>query len=379
MTALISYLAHKAKLRQLSIGITAFILLGIYAMAQWLTYTMGASLPEPAEETMEVREVIKMEIKPVRKFERIVKEPAKNFIKSSPAPKSQGAAPEPGAIPQRADVSALVQGFDMKNMIAKESPATRTPVQRPNTRVLTMNSDVSVQEAGLVSEGLLAAAFDVRPANQLAKRGGGGTPAQGSRIQIGNGRGEGRGSGTGPGAGWGHGAGGGLDGIAGSKGMGLRNTRGTGSGNSDGPRISLGGLGENGEGSGAGVSIYDLIEWMKKHPGLIPKLVAHEMGHQAGDLSSAVNFTMQGRSFTLYLSCNEQELLLRICLVEANDYIMLKDNGIKENSNFFVAGDVIRQDGQIQSLISSRQAPGEAANGFYRIFWSWWQSVRSKK
>jgi hypothetical protein len=136
---------------------------------------------------------------------------------------------------------------------------------------------------------------------------------------------------------------------------------------------------KNGEGNGGGVSLLELIEWMKKHPGLIPKLVAHEMGHQPEDLSSAVNFVVQGRSFTLYLSCNEHELLLRICLVEGNDYTMLKDNGIKENSNFLVAGDVIRQNGQIQSLISSRQAPGETANRFYRIFWAWWQSVRSKK
>ncbi len=379
MTALISYLAHQAKLRPLSVGITAFILLGIYVMAQWLTYTMGAPLPALAEETMEVREVIKMEIKPVQKLERIVKEPAKNFMKTSPALKSKGAAPEPGAIPQLAEVSELMQGFDMKNLIAKESPATRTPVQRPNTRVVTVNSEISVQEAGLVSEGLLTAAFDIRPANQLAKRGSGGTPAQGSRIQIGNGSGEGGGSGTGPGAGWGNGAGGGLDGISASKGMGLRHTRGTDGGRSDGPRISLGGLDANGEGAGGGVSIYDLIEWMKKHPGSIPKLVAHEMGHQSGDLSSAVNFAMQSRSFTLYLSCNEHELLLRICLVEGNGYTMLKDNGIKENSNFLVAGDVIRQNSQIQSLISSRQAPGEAANRFYRIFWSWWQSVRVKK
>lgn len=379
MTALTSYLANKAKLRHLSVGITVTILLGIYMLTQWLTYTMGASLPEQWDETMEVREVIKMEIKPVQKSEPIVKELVKKFTKSSPAPKAKGAAPEPGSIPQLADVSALVQGFDMKNMIAQESPATRTPVQRPNTRAVTVNSDVTVQEAGLVSEGLLATAFDVRPANQLAKRGSGGTPAQSSRVQIGNGRGEGGASGNGPAVGWGNGAGNSLDGIPESRGIGTRNTRGPGGGSGIGPRLLLGGLDKNGEGSGGGVSLLELIEWMKKHPGLIPKLVAHEMGHQPEDLSSVVSFTGQDRSFTLYLSCNEHELLLRICLVEGNDYTMLKDNGIKENSNFLVAGDVIRQNRQIQSLISSRQAPGEVANRFYRIFWSWWKSVRGKK
>jgi hypothetical protein len=379
MTALTSYLAHKAKLHHISVGITAALLLGIYGTAQWLTYTMDASQPEQRDATMEVREVIKMEIKPVQKITPLVKEPVKIFTKASAAPKSKSAAPDPGSIPQVANVSELVQGFDMKNMITKESPATRTPVRRPNSRAVTVNSDVSVQEAGLVSEGLLKAAFDVRPANLLAKRGSGGTPAQGTRVQIGNGRGESGGSGNGPAVGWGNGAGSGLDGIAESKGIGTRNTRGSGTGSNDGPRISLGGLGNPGEGSGGGVSLLDLIAWMKKHPGPIPKLVAYEMGHQPDDLSSAVNFAMQGRSFTLYLSCNEHELLLRICMVEGNDYTMLKDNGIKESSNFLVAGDVIRQDGQVQSLISSRQAPGEVANRFYRLFWSWWQSVRSKK
>ncbi|MGH7595878.1 MAG: hypothetical protein ACREOI_05970 [bacterium] len=383
MTALTSYLANKAKLLHLSVGITAITLLGIYMLTQWLTHTMGASLPEQWDETMEVREVIKMEIKPVqkpvKKIESIVTAPVKKIMKSSPAPEAKGAAPDPGSIPQLAEVSALVQGFDMKNMIAQASPAARTPVQRPNTRAVTVNSEVTVQEAGLVSEGLLAAALDVRPANQLAKRGSGGTPAQGSRVQIGNGRSEGSASGNGSAAGWGNSAGSGLDGIPENRGIGTRNTRGPGGGSDNGPILLLGGLDKNGEGSGGGVSLLALIEWMKKHPGLIPKLVAHEIGHQPEDLSSAVNFVMQGRSFTLYLSCNEHELLLRICLVEGDDYTMLKDNGIKENSNFLIAGDVIRQNRQIQSLISSRQAPGELANRFYRIFWSWWKSVRTKK
>lgn len=413
MTALTSYLANKAKLHHLSAGITAVTLLGIYLLTQWLTYTMGASLPVQWDETMEVREVIKMEIRPVLKIEPIVKKepvlkikpvvkapeqkiepivnapvqkiepivraPEEKSVIASPTPVAKGAAPDPGSIPKLADVSALVQGFDMKNMIAKESPATRTPVQRPNARAVTVNSDVKTQEAGLVSEGLLAAAIDVRPANQLAKRGSGGTPAQGPRVRIGNSRGEGGASGNGGAVGWGNSVGSGLDGIPESKGIGTRNTRGAGAGSGNGPRILLGGLNENGESSGGGVSLIELIEWMKKHPGLIPKLVAHEMGHQPEDLSSAVNFVMQGRSFTLYLSCNEHELLLRICLVEGDDYTMLKDNGIKENSNFLVTGDVIRQNRRIQSLISSRQAPGDVANRFYRIFWSWWQSVRPKK
>ncbi len=115
---------------------------------------------------------------------------------------------------------------------------------------------------------------------------------------------------------------------------------------------------------------------MKAHPGLIPKLVAHEMGHQKGDLSSAVHFSLNNKRYTIFLSCNEVELLLRVCLVEGNDFILLKDNGIREKSHYLTVGDVVRQRGRIQSLISSRRAPGDRANQFYSIFWAWWKSVQ---
>ena len=96
------------------------------------------------------------------------------------------------------------------------------------------------------------------------------------------------------------------------------------------------------------------------------------MGHQGGDLSSAISFNMRGKNYTLFLSCNEVELLLRICLVEGNDFTLLKDSGIREESNFLTIGDVVRNVNKIQSLISSRKAPGAKAAIFYQIFWSWW-------
>jgi hypothetical protein len=381
MTAFGNFVAKKDKLLPLSVAITTVVLFLIFVLSHWLSYAFGTEDPERVSETMAVRELIKMQITPVEikpvqitpvEQPPIVKPAAKSPAKLRSV-NSRAAAAAPGALSRQNEIESLVQGFDMKKMITKESPSPRAPSKR-RASVVAVSPDVTQLEAGVAPTGLLAAVFDPRPSTQLSKRGGGGAPSQGATVQVGTGRGEGRASGRGSGSGLGQGLGAALNGVPGGAGMGQRKPRGQGLGNGEGPRISLVGL-SRGDGGEEGVSINDLIKWMKAHPGPIPKLVAYEMEHQSGDLSSAVTFRMNGRSYTLFLSCNENELLLRICLVEGNGYTMLKDNGIKENSNFLVTGDVIRQNGQIQSLISSRQAPGEVAMKFYRIFWSWWQSV----
>ncbi len=173
-----------------------------------------------------------------------------------------------------------------------------------------------------------------------------------------------------------YGAEGGGPGLGGG-GYGRRAGRGAGNGIGDGigngTEIGIAaGLG----GDGGAMNIHDLISWMKAHPGAIPKLVQYDMEHKPGDLSSVVSFTMNGKNFELFLSCNAADMLLRICLIEGSKFTMLKDNGIKEASNFLAMGDVVRQGAAIQSLITSRQAPGETAQQFYGIFWKWWQGTR---
>ncbi len=173
-----------------------------------------------------------------------------------------------------------------------------------------------------------------------------------------------------------YGAEGGGPGL-GSDGYGRRTGRGAGNGIGDGigngTEIGIAvGLG----GDGGAMSMHDLITWMKAHPGALPKLVQYDMEHKSGDLSSAVSFTMNGKKYELFLSCNESDMLLRICLIEDGKFTMLKDNGIKETSNFLAMGDVVRAGAAIQSLITSRQAPGEIAQQFYGIFWKWWEGAK---
>lgn len=194
-------------------------------------------------------------------------------------------------------------------------------------------------------------------------------------IDLGKGTGAGISEGENEGGLWGA-QGGGAN--LGGGGYGRRAGRGAGNGVGEGlgNGVQIGiaaGLG----GEGGAMSMNDLISWMKTHPGALPKLVQYDMEHKPGDLSSAIRLVRNGKSYELFLSCNAADMLLRICLIEGNKFTMLKDNGIKEASNFLAMGEVVRTGSAIQSLITSRQAPGETAPQFYKIFWSWWE--REKK
>ncbi len=195
-------------------------------------------------------------------------------------------------------------------------------------------------------------------------------------VGVDLGKGTGAGISDGDGQGGLYGEKGGGPGLGGG-GYGRRPGRGAGNGIGDGigngTEIGIAaGLG----GDGGAMSMHDLIAWMKAHPGAIPKLVQYDMEHKPGDLASAVSFIMNGKKHELFLSCNEADMLLRICLIEGNKFTMLKDNGIKAASNFLAMGDVVRAGAAIQSLITSRQAPGETAQQFYAIFWQWWEEVK---
>lgn len=200
-----------------------------------------------------------------------------------------------------------------------------------------------------------------------------GQSAQGLGVELG------KGTGTGPNAGA---ESGGLYGAQegwpswGGGGYGKRPGRGAGNGLGDG--VGNGtelGIAAGLSGDGA-ISVHDLIKWMQANPGAIPKLVQYDMEHKPDDLSSAVSFALNGRRYELFLSCNETNRLLRICLIEGGKFTLLKDNGIKEASNYLAMGEVKRAGAMIQSLITSRQAPGETAQQFYGIFWKWWEGAK---
>lgn len=357
MKTIIDYFKKQDNLLAFSAWITVGIMMFIFILAQILTFTGIIDESEKLKEKMEVRELIKMSFAP---------QPLKEIPKKIDVRKMENIKPtrvranrtqtKPQQAKPSVNVKNLVQGFDMKSLISREARAAK---KGGSNRSSPANAGVStdVNRTGRTLDNFdLTGAIENRSSSFSAGRRSTQGGSNGPKVGIGGNSSVGSGIGTG-------GTGQALSG----RGM-SRSTRGSGNGNGGATITMPSGSG----GSDATLDIHALIKWMKAHPGAIPKLVAYDMGHKGGDLSSAVSFTVNGKNYTLFLSCNEIELLLRICLVENNDFTLLKDNGIREESNFLTIGDVVRDANRIQSLISSRKAPGNKAAKFYQIFWSWW-------
>ncbi|HEX9972400.1 MAG TPA: hypothetical protein VGD14_10055 [bacterium] len=356
MKAIINYIRKQDNLISLSAWITFGIMFFIFVLTQILTFAGIINEADQTKDKMEVLELIKLRFPP-----QVVREQPQNLkldIKKELSAKTNNSRQTDERKQAKASLNIvdLVQGFDMKSLVSRESNAAKrgsSNLNNPTTAGIT--TDVN-RQGRTTDDYDLSGVLENRSTSFSAGRRSAMGGANGPMVGVGGSSNTGTGTGLG-------GNGLALTGRGTS-----RSTRGSGTSNG-GATITLpSGSG----GGGASLDIHAMIRWMKAHPGAIPKLVAYDMGHQGDDLSSAVSFTRQGKNFTLFLSCNETELLLRICLVEGNDFTLLKDNGIREESNFLILGDVVRDAGRIQSLISSRTAPGQNAPVFYQIFWSWW-------
>ncbi len=357
MTGLTEYIRNRDNLLPLSIYFGTGILLILFILLHLFGYEKMMQQME-SNKKMEVRELMKLSFKPRAKTanrklsSRAKKKPDKAKAKVSPLQKI-----ESKPLVKAPDVQELMKGLNTKRLIQKKTAIRRT-VQSANILPnIGVNSSKrrtkrSVQKADF------NISFSSTPSKRASGRRAVAGSSQGNSIATGS---VSRGATTGT-----------DNGVAISGRASTRTTRTAGSG-AAGATISLPSTGDGD--SEASIDLHALIEWMKKHPGTIPKLVAYEMGHNRGDLSSAVTFRQSGKNYTFYISCNEKELLLRVCLVERNTFILLKDKGITEESNFLTTGDVIRDGRRIQSLISARKAPGNKANAFYSLFWAWWQNI----
>ncbi len=358
MKTIIDYFKKQDNLFALSAWITSGVMCLLFMLAQILAFNSIINNPDKKEKRMELRELVKLRFTPqIEKeiSEKIKFQSRKVEIVRSNKPEKQHT--ERHAKPS-INVASLAQGFDMKKLLSRETNAAKKGGSNlSNPMVAGVSTDVNRQGRTL-DDFDLSGVLENRNASFSAGRRSARGGANNIRVGIGGNSSIGNGSGTG-------GTGLALSGRGTS-----RASRGSSIGNGNGgATISLpSGSG----GSSASLDINALIKWMKAHPGTIPKLVAYDMRHQSDDLSSAISFSSNGKNYTLFLSCNEVELLLRICLVENNDFTLLKDNGIQEESNYLTVGDVVRDANKIQSLISSRKAPGDRAAIFYQIFWSWW-------
>jgi len=358
MKTIIEYFKKQDNLVTISAWATLGIMMLLFIIAQVLAFTGIINEPDKLEEKMELRELVKLRFTPPVEKElpqQIKLQPQKMVISNVNKPEINHTQQQTR---ETITVASLAQGFDMKRLISRETNAARKGASnRSNPHVAGVSTEVNRQGRTL-DDFDLSGVLENRSASFSAGRRSSQGGANGPKVGVGGNSSIGTGTGSGG------------DGLALSGRGTSRASRGNGIGNGNGgATISL----PSGSGGGsASLDIHALIKWMKAHPGSIPKLVAYDMGHQGSDLSSALSINMSGKNYTLFLSCNEVELLLRICLVEGNDFTLLKDNGIREQSNFLTIGDVIRDTDKIQSLISSRRAPGAQAATFYQIFWSWW-------
>lgn len=358
MKTIIDYIKKQDNLVTLSAWITSGVMLLLFILAQILAFTNIMNDPDNQQEKMELRELIRLRFKPKIEKEipkKIRINPKELKITRSNKPKNHNTQHQSKP---SVNVASLAQGFDLTRLISRETNAARRGgSNRSNPTVAGISTETNRQGRTLDNFDL-SGVIENRNAPFSAGRRSAMGGSNGPKVGIGGNSSIGNGTGSGG------------NGLALSGRGTNRASRGSGVGNGNGgATISL----PSGSGGGsANLDIHALIKWMKAHPGMLPKLVAYDMGHQGDDLSSAISITMKGRNYTLFLSCNETELLLRICLVEGNNFTLLKDNGINEESNFLTIGDVVRNAKKIQSLISSRKAPGNKAATFYQIFWSWW-------
>lgn len=354
-------LRNRDQLADISAGITIAVLLLIFLLAQ----IFGMEMIKKEEE-----QIVRLELRertPPVKFAQKTETPKAQKAAGPPTPRASRAQTQPSPQPeqakpktQSADISSLVQNFNPKQFMQQTTATTRrSNPQQAQTNAMNPNLTRSTQSA--MANNNLSVPVSSQPSAVPGGRSG--APSSSSTAVSTGGSSSQVGSVAGFSAG-----------IAGGAGSG-RATRSSGGGGGS-ASITMPGAGDGEE---ATLDINELIEWMKRNPGAIPKLVGYEMDHvERQDLSSAVTFTMQGKRYQLYLSCNEKDLLLRICLIEANDFTLLKDNGIRETSNFLTTGGVMREADAIQSLISSRRAPAGKAEAFYSIFWGWWEQERVK-
>lgn len=121
-----------------------------------------------------------------------------------------------------------------------------------------------------------------------------------------------------------------------------------------------------------------LVEWMKRHPGTFPDVVQRFMEQSHGDLTSRIDFRIDGRHFQMFLLCKPKIYEIRICLIEGSQSTYLIDRGFKENSSFLRTGSVsLKSDGALLSFGTAREAASsQKTTEFYRIFLSWWESVK---
>jgi len=119
-----------------------------------------------------------------------------------------------------------------------------------------------------------------------------------------------------------------------------------------------------------------LSEWMKRNPTPLPDAAKKFMEYNSNDLTSRVEFEIDGRVFEIYLLCIENIYEIKICLIEGRQTTLLKDQGFTQKSHFLRTGTVHRTKNEILAFgTEQKPASKRETQEFYQIFLSWWKST----
>lgn len=119
-----------------------------------------------------------------------------------------------------------------------------------------------------------------------------------------------------------------------------------------------------------------LSEWMKRNPTPLPDAAKKFMEYKSNDLTSRVEFEIDGRVFEIFLLCIENIYEIKICLIEGKQTTLLKDQGFTQTSHFLRTGTVHRTQNEILAFgTEQKPASKRETQEFYQIFLSWWKST----
>ena len=331
--------------------VTSVLLLGTYFLLQF------TGLPNVKQKTETYDEINWTRFKP--KPQKIT--PASEPVtppKIEQTPKFEQPLPAPKPV-QRIDLSALKSQFET---ITKPSPALSARQNKTETKSASLApAQVDLKQAGLLG-GLNTLLGEPSKKFKLSTTGSKGRSLDGgSQMALGKGTAMELGNGNT---------------YGGSIALGAPEGKDTHDGSIEIGMVDIGQMAA--DFADLSPVYHALIEWMKSHHADFPEVVARFMEKSSGDLTSIVEFQIQGRAFTMYLMCKENLFEVRICLVEGDQSTFLIDRGFKEKSRYLRIGSVNKTtEGSILSFGTTRKAASDGrAIEFYRVFLSWWESVK---
>lgn len=382
-------------------GLYLSVVLHIIGLEAYLLYDYYA----PKEKPVKVMRLTKyIELQQMFKLEEPEPAPVAIFEGNSQPGGTEGAGAsnewpdgqnlgEPNIVssaPQRMDLAAALNDLNAVEIgtpVPVQTKLTARGVESKNTPAIATRSN-SAGTSSLASRDGLASLLEDDFSSDLGFGGSGsGTalPGSGRGRGAGNTKGSGIGLGNGLGAGVGDGVGvgGGLGNSNGKNDAGLgspnRENSNRGKGSASEVKVDLKGLIDFGENYRNFTPIYrGLVTWMRRRPTDLPEVIDRFMGYQSGNLTSRVKFNIGSRELEVFLLCVESTYEIRVCLVEGDEVTYLIDEGFRKQSNYLRIGELTRQPtGEIVRFSSvMREASDRRTQEFYRIFLSWWETVK---